>query len=72
MMLTEYNAKTGITTEREMTAEEIAQVEAMQNEVQPEPQPEPQPQQTLEEKVTELQNVISELTTILNDKGIAP
>ena len=29
-------------------------------------------QPTLEEKVTELQQVISELTTILNDKGIAP
>lgn len=57
---------TGITTEREMTAEEIAEMEAMQNEVQPEQQ------QSLEEKVTELQQVISELTTILNDKGIAP
>ena len=68
MKAIEYNALTGETTEREMSAEEIAQMEAMQNEVQPEPQPTP----TLEEKVTELQQVISELTTILNDKGIAP
>ena len=64
----EINCHTGEITERELTAEEIAQMEAMQNEVQPEPQPTP----TLEEKVTELQEVISELTTILNDKGIAP
>ena len=67
-MIIEINCQTGETTEREMTPEEIAQMEAMQNKVQPEPQPTP----TLEEKVTELQQVISELTTILNDKGIAP
>ena len=60
------NAQTGEATEREMTAEEIAQMEAMQNEIQPEAQP------TIEEKVTEIQQVIAELTTILNDKGIAP
>ena len=70
MKAIEYNALTGETTEREMTPEEIAQMEQMQTEVQPEVQPEAQP--TLEEKVTELQQVISELTTILNDKGIAP
>ena len=64
MKITEYNAMTGITVVRDMTAEEIAEMEAMQNEVEPEPQ------QSLEEKVTELQQVISELTTILNDKGI--
>lgn len=66
MIKIEYNAFTGITTERELTPEEIAQMEAMQTEVQPESQP------TIEEKVTELQQVITELTTILNDKGIAP
>lgn len=34
---------------------------------------EPTPQQpTLEERVAELQQVIVELTTVLNDKGIAP
>ena len=68
MIIKYINGVTGEITEREMTSEEIAQMEAMQNEVQPEPQPTP----TLEEKVTELQQVISELTTILNDKGIAP
>ena len=68
MKIIEINAMTGERKERELTSEEIAQMEAMQNEVQPEPQPTP----TLEEKVTELQQVISELTTILNDKGIAP
>ena len=68
MKAREINCATGEITEREMTAEELAQMEAMPNEVQPEPQPTP----TLEEKVTELQQVISELTTILNDKGIAP
>ena len=68
MKIIEINAMTGERKERELTAEEIAQMEAMPNEVQPEPQPTP----TLEEKVTELQQVISELTTILNDKGIAP
>ena len=60
------NIETGEITERDMTQEEIAQMEAMQNEIQPEAQ------STLEEKVTELQDVIAELTTILNDKGIAP
>ena len=65
-MIIEINCQTGEITERELTAEELEQMEAMQNEVQPEPQP------TLEEKVTELQQVITELTTILNDKGIAP
>ena len=34
MKIIEYNALTGITTEREMTAEEIAQMEAMQVETE--------------------------------------
>ena len=66
MKSVEYNAQTGEITERELTPQEIAEMEAMQVEVKPESQP------TIEEKVTELQQVIAELTTILNDKGIAP
>lgn len=34
MKAIEYNATTGITTERELTAEEIAQLEAMQVEIE--------------------------------------
>lgn len=34
MIKIEYNAQTGITTERELTAEEIAQLEAMQVETE--------------------------------------
>lgn len=61
----EINITTGEITEREMTQEEIAQLEAMKSEkVDIEPRP------TLEEKVAELQQVIVELTTVLNDKGI--
>ena len=66
MKIIEINALTGERKERELTAEEIAQMEAMQ-------QVEPTPQEpTLEERVAELQQVIVELTTVLNDKGIAP
>ena len=68
MIKIEYNALTGITTEREMTAEEIAQLEAMQNEVQPEQQPTP----TLEQRVADIEHVTEEVITALNDKGIAP
>lgn len=60
----EINIKTGEVTERDMTAEEIAKLEAMQH-VEPTPQ-----EPTLEEKVAKLQQVIVELTTALNDKGI--
>ena len=65
-----YNGATGETTvsEREMTAEEIAQMEAMQVEWQ-EPQ---QPQQTLEERVSDIEQVTTEVITALNDKGIVP
>ena len=59
-----YNAKTGEITERELTAEEIAQVEAMENEVPTEPQP------TLEQRVTDIEQVTTEVITVLNEKGI--
>ena len=55
----EYNAKTGITTERELTSEEIAQMESMQNEVKTEQQP------SIEQQVTELQNQLDELRSKL-------
>ena len=51
-------------TERELTAEEIAAMEAMQNEVQPVVQP------TLEERVTEIEQVTTEVFEQLNDKGL--
>lgn len=66
MKAIEYNAKTGITTERELTSEEVAQMEAMQTEVPTEPQP------TLEERVTIVEQVQTEVITALNDKGIVP
>ena len=59
MKAIEVNAKTGEITERELTAEEIAQMEAMQNEVQTEQQP------TLEQQVAELQNQLDELRSKL-------
>ena len=66
MIKIEYNAFTGITTEREMTQEEIAQMEAMQ-------QIEPTPQEpTLEERVADIEQVTEEVITALNDKGIVP
>jgi len=68
MKETTYNVLTGIKTERELTPEEIAQMETMQNEIQPEPQPQP----TLEERVSDIEQATSEVITILNDKGIAP
>ena len=64
MKAIENNAQTGEITERELTSEEIAQMEAMQNEVQPEVQP------TLEERVTDIEQVTSEVITALNEKGI--
>ena len=66
MKIIEINALTGERKERELTAEEIAQLEAMQNEVQPETQP------TLEQRVVDIEQVTEEVITILNDKGIAP
>lgn len=65
MIKIEYNALTGITTEREMTAEEIAQMVAQDIE-----QGERTP--TLEERVSAVEDVTEEMITILNDKGIAP
>lgn len=66
MKVREYNAQTGEITEREMTAEEIAQMEAMQQIEPTEPQP------TLEQRVKAVEEVATEVITILNDKGIAP
>ena len=45
----EYNAQTGEITERELTPEELAQMEAMQTEV------------PTEQQVSELQNQLDEL-----------
>ena len=59
MKAIEYNAKTGEITEREMTAEEIAQMEAMQTKVPTEQQP------SIEQQVTELQNQLDELISKL-------
>ena len=53
------NGATGETTELEMTPEEIAQMEAMQNVAPTEPQP------TLEQQVAELQNQFDELKSQL-------
>lgn len=66
MKIIKINAKTGEITEREMTAEEITQMEAMQQIEPTEPQP------TLEQRVTDIEQVTTEVITILNDKGIAP
>ena len=46
--------------------EEIAQMEAMQTVEPVEPQP------TIEQRVTEIEQVTTEVITALNDKGIAP
>ena len=59
MKITEYNIKTGEITERELTPEEIAQVEAMQN-VAP-----TETQITIEQQVAELQNQLDELKSQL-------
>ena len=59
-----FNALTGEITERELTTEEIAQMEAMQIEVPTEPQP------TLEQRVTEIEQVTTEVFEQLNDKGL--
>ena len=66
MNIIEYNAKTGEITEREMTAEEVAQMEAMQAVEPTEPQP------SLEERVSDIEQVTTEVITVLNDKGIVP
>ena len=66
MKTIEINCQTGAITEREMTAEEIAQLEAMQQIV-------PTPQEpTLEERVSDIEQVQTEVITALNDKGIVP
>ena len=65
-MASVYNIKTGEVTQREMTAEEIAQMEAMQQIEQNEPQ------LTLEQRISEIEQVTTEVITALNDKGIVP
>ena len=60
------NIETGEITEREMTAEELAQMEAIEKDVQPEVQP------TLEQRVADIEQVTEEVITALNDKGIVP
>ena len=66
MKTIEINCQTGAITEREMTAEEIAQLEAMQQIV-------PTPQEpTLEERVADIEQVTEEVITALNEKGIVP
>lgn len=59
---------TGITVVRDMTAEEIAQLEAMQ----PEIKTEVEQRLTLEERVANIEQVTAEVITSLNDKGIVP
>ena len=49
-----------------MTAEEIAQMEAMQQIEQNEPQ------LTLEQRISEIEQVTTEVITALNEKGIVP
>ena len=66
MKLKFINIETGEITEREMTAEEIAQMEAMQQIEPNEPQP------TLEQRVTDIEQVTTEVITSLNEKGIVP
>ena len=64
MKIIEINAMTGERKERELTAEEIAQMEAMENEVPQEVQP------SLEERVTDIEQVTTEVFEQLNDKGL--
>ena len=61
-----YNFITCETTEieREMTPEEIAQMEAMQQIEPTEQQP------TLDQRVSEIEQVTTEVITALNEKGI--
>ena len=61
-----FNATTGEITERELTPAEIAQMEAMPQIEQPEVQP------TLEQRVTDIEQVTTEVITALNEKGIVP
>ena len=60
-----YNAQTGEVTERELTAEEVAQMEMEQPE-------EIAPQPTLEQRVEAVEEVTDEVITALNEKGIVP
>ena len=62
----EYNSITGEITERELTAEEVAQMEALQNIEPTEPHP------TIEERVTNIEQVTTDVITALNEKGIVP
>ena len=64
MKIIEINAMTDERKERELTAEEIAKMEAMQA-IEP-----IEPQSTLEQRVNEIEQVTTEVITVLNDKGI--
>lgn len=64
MIIKIVNGVTGEITERELTAEEIAQLEAMQQ-----PQPTDTPP-TIEQRVTEIEQVTTEVFEQLNDKGL--
>jgi len=55
MKIKEYNVKTGEVTERELTAEEIAQMEAMQQ-IEPTSH-----QQSVEQQLADLQQTFDEL-----------
>ena len=59
-----FNPESGRYELRELTTEEIAQMEAMQQIEPTEPQP------TLEQRVSEIEQVTTEVITVLNDKGI--
>ena len=66
MKIIEINAMTGERKERELTAEELAQMEAMQQIEPNEPQP------TLEQRVSEIEQVTTDVIIALNEKGIVP
>ena len=63
MKIKVINIATGEVTEHEATQEEMVMINAgSEQEVQP----------TLEQRITDIEQVQTEVITILNDKGIAP
>ena len=64
MKIIEINAMTGEQRERELTPEEVAAMEAMQQIEPTDPQP------TLEQRVTDIEQVTTEVFEQLNDKGL--
>ena len=65
MKATVYDCLTKQTYELDMTPEEIAQLEAMQNE-----QVDIEQEPTLEERVADIEQVTEKVITALNEKGI--